>query len=270
MIAKRQGLWGLMQDQQGVDPLELTDLIEQEVAQAEYEHPDFRTRLLMRDSCVALQEYWGGERFNAWLQNSPAKTRLKELIEEEDLGREGFQFLRYRLMEPTRPDDIRQFLRELGTCPRKRTQFFIGGSISLLLPGYLVRRTQDLDVVDEVPEEIRTSYKFLDDISKRYQLKVAHFQSHYLPNGWKNRVHSQGLFGNLEVYLVDVYDVFVGKLFSKRTKDLDDLRALAPQLDKTVIVDRLHHNTANLRADAQLMPSAEKNWNILYGEALPQ
>ena len=28
----------------------------------------------------------------------------------------------------------------------------------------------------------------------------------------------------MHVYLVDPYDIFVGKLFSKRSKDLDDLR----------------------------------------------
>ena len=38
------------------------------------------------------------------------------------------------------------------------------------------------------------------------------------------------------MFLLDVYDVFLSKLFSVREKDRDDLRVLIPQLSKDVLV----------------------------------
>jgi hypothetical protein len=77
-------------------------------------------------------------------------------------------------------------------------------------------------------------------------------------------------FGKLRVYLVDVVDIFLGKLFSKRAKDLDDLRMLAPQLDKSVLIQRLKDTTAALQKDPNLLGFAQKSWSIIFGEALPQ
>jgi hypothetical protein len=76
-------------------------------------------------------------------------------------------------------------------------------------------------------------------------------------------------FGGLTVYLVDVYDVFLSKVFSARTKDKDDLRLLAPQLDKETIICRLRETTTDMLAAPGLREKAEKNWNFLYGEPLP-
>lgn len=61
----------------------------------------------------------------------------------------------------------------------------------------------------------------------------------------------------------------VFQLFSKREKDLDDLRVLAPQLDKETLERQLIETTATLRSDPVLRQNAEKNWYILYGETLP-
>jgi hypothetical protein len=99
---------------------------------------------------------------------------------------------------------------------------------------------------------------------------VAHFQSHYLPSGWQGRVHSLGSFGKLQVYLVDVYDIFLSKLFSGRDKDRDDLRMLRGQLDKDTLIRRLKETTGCLRAEPALLQRATENWYILYGEALPE
>lgn len=51
-------------------------------------------------------------------------------------------------------------------------------------------------------------------------MALNHFQSHYLPAGRPDRVRSLGRFGKLDVFLVDVYDVLLSKLFSDRNKDL--------------------------------------------------
>jgi hypothetical protein len=69
--------------------------------------------------------------------------------------------------------------------------------------------------------------------------------------------------------LVDPLDIFVGKLFSARTKDLDDLRALASQLDRNEIVARLRSSAPKLLGEPKLKANAEKNWYIVYGDQLP-
>jgi hypothetical protein len=124
-------------------------------------------------------------------------------------------------------------------------------------------------VVDEIPAELRAQHQLLDDLARRYLLRLTHFQSHYLPDGWQSRVHSLDTFGTMQVFLVDPLDVFVGKLFSVRTKDRDDLRVLRPTLDKARLVSRLQSSTNAFRADPRLRAAAEQNWFVLFGEALP-
>jgi hypothetical protein len=72
----------------------------------------------------------------------------------------------------------------------------------------------------------------------------------------------------LSVYLVDPYDLFVGKLCSRREKNRDDLRMLSGALEKSKIVARLS-DAVNLLSDAALIKAAEHNWYIVYGEPLP-
>src|SRR5205807_2577023 len=131
------------------------------------------------------------------------------------------------------------------------------------------RHTDDIDIVNEVPAEIRSQHDLLDQLAQRYGLQLTHFQSHYLPNGWEGRVKSLGRFGRLDVFLVDPCDVFVGKLFSQRTKDLDDLRMLAPQFQRPAIEQRLRDSAGPLMADEALAQNASRNWYILYGDSLP-
>ncbi len=265
MVARARDLWSLVLNRQYVDPLELADAVGEQAGERDL---DFRTRLLVRDSVAALSKYWGPTRFNDWLERCPVRKRIEE-IRCEDLGRPGFPFLSEQLVEPTRPDTIRQFFRELGKEIQRPARIYLGGSGALILAQYLSRQTQDLDVVDELPEEIRKRHQALDNLMKRYRLQIAHFQSHYLPRCWENRVHSLEPFGSLQVFLVDVYDIFLSKLFSHRTKDRDDLRALAPQLDKEILTRRLRDTTAAWQAAPDLLQHAQDNWQILYGEALP-
>jgi hypothetical protein len=76
-----------------------------------------------------------------------------------------------------------------------------------------------------------------------------HFQSHSLPAGYDERLHSEGRFGKLDVWLVDPYDVFLSKPFSARTEDRDDLRALVPRLSKDEIIARYLGSTKSLQAE---------------------
>lgn len=265
MPQQTQELWQLVQQNLYLDPEDLFTSLEEAV-----QHPplDFRTRLLIRDSLDSLQLKWGRDPLIRRLSVSEVGERLLS-IWREALGDPGFPFLREQLMEPTKPETIQQFLRDLGGRIRKPVKLFIGGSAALLLTQYLSRSTQDIDIVDEVPAEIRSLHQQLDELMKQYRLQIAHFQSHYLPTGWQQRLHSVGAFGKLQVYLVDVYDIFLGKLYSAREKDRDDLRVLLPQLDKEIITRRLRDTTANLQLDEKLKQQAQTNWYVLLGEELP-
>jgi hypothetical protein len=258
-------LWSLTTGRPQVDPHDLAEAI---VLQVEQGVLDYRTRLLIRDSIVALRGYWGEQRLAGWLGSCPVRREI-EAICREDFERPGFPSLEKRLMEKTDPEDIRQFLRELGVRVPHPLQVCIGGSAALILPGYMSRKTDDVDVVDEVPAELRAQHQVLAQLRQRYGLSLTHFQSHYLPSGWAQRVHSQAPFGQIQGYLVDVYDVFLSKLNSSREKDRDDLRAVAPQLDKETLVRKLKETTGPLLASPDLRQRAEQNWYILYGEPLP-
>lgn len=258
-------LWRLARSGHLIDAQELAAAVEEQAGEAQ---PDFRTRLLIRDALGALKAYWGADRFGAWLTNSAARDRLSTYV-KADLGPEGFPTLIHRLMDATRPEAVIEFFRDLGSRVVRPARLDVGGSTSLILLANLSRQTDDIDAVDEVPAVIRAEHDLLDRLAKRYGLRLTHFQSHYLPTGWRERVRSLGRFGQLDVFLVDVYDVLVSKLFSARDKDLDDLRAIAPRVDKQVFASRMRQFAGPLRAEQRLADCAERNWYVVYGEPLP-
>jgi hypothetical protein len=264
----REELWDLIDGTPQVDPTALAAAIERQVESGDL---DYRTRLLIRDSADALESFWGKERFAEWIQRSPLGSQIQQIRTSQfDPGEtRGFPTLRRRLMDATRKERITDFFKEIGSSIQKPVILQIGGSIALIFPGYLSRRTDDIDVVDEVPEEIRTQHRLLDSLKDRFGLSIAHFQSHYLPSGWQGRLHYAGTFNKVEVYLVDFYDVVLGKFFSAREKDRDDLRTLRAQIDKTELTARLLSSGQTLRADAKLAANAEFNWKYIFDEPLP-
>ncbi len=258
-------LWDLVWGKPAIDAGQLANAIAREAGR---EGLDFRTRLLIRDGSQALEDYWGVQRHQGWIRKSGVGARL-QTIRDETIGPVGFPYLRESLMERTEPDTIRQLLRDLGTRIHHPVNIVIGGSGSLILQGFLSRATQDIDVVDEVPAEIRKEHALLDELRQRYRLALTHFQSHFLPSGWEGRVHTLGSFGLLHVSVVDINDLFLSKLFSPRHKDLDDLRLLWPQVDGAVLKQRLRDSCAGFLAEPALRAHAERNWYVLTGEALP-
>lgn len=265
MVARANDLWGLVLGAPWVDPGDLAEAVR---AQAKERANDYRTRLLIRDSVNALRDYWGEETWAKWLERHGLRDDIEEICDEE-FDKVGFPSLKERLMEKTAPETIRQLFRELSGHVRQAVRLPVGGSAALILPGYLSRATEDIDVVNEVPASIRDQHKLLDECRKRYGLLLTHFQSHYLPSGWEKRLHFFDSFGTIQVYLVDVYDIFLGKLTSIRTKDLDDLRILAPQLDKQQLIERMKDTMASTFASDELHKRAQHNWYVLYGEPLP-
>jgi hypothetical protein len=173
-------------------------------------------------------------------------------------------------MDKTRPERVRQFFEFVGRQLEHPVRVYVAGSIALIVPGYLSRRTEDVDVVGEIPEEIRANHALVNNLEKTFGLHFGHVQSHYFLIGWQERAHSLDTFGGLQVFLVDVYDVFLSKLFSARLKDQEDLLVLAPQLDKGVLTEKLKTTAGSFLAAPRLLQLAQDNWQILFGEALPQ
>lgn len=198
--------------------------------------------------------------------------RTRQLALEMTAALEGrtvddakFPSLVRRVRPVTRPETIERFLQELGRGLAGPVRIVIRGSSALILADLLERGTEDVDVVDEVPVPLREVARRVEG---RHDLHIAHFQSHYLPAGWQNRVRSRGNFGKLEVYLVDPLDIFVGKLMSKRDKDYRDLSHLTSAFTREEIVPRLTGLERHL-ADPRLREMAEHNWQVLFGEPLP-
>lgn len=264
-------LWAISRQAPQIDASALARAVE--AATAGGGGLDYRTRLLIRDSLSALRKHWGSARYDAWLRSSPQRSRIEDACRPEHLDRDpnevGFPSLEGQIVDATAPQTIERFLRELSLHVTRPTRLVIGGSIALILSGHLIRHTEDLDVVDEIPAELRDQHPLLQDLLNLYKLRLAHFQSHYLPDGWSQRLRSFGTFARLQVFLVDPYDIFLGKLFSARKKDREDLNAMASRLDRETLVRRLRETTASFRADATLLDAATKNWYVLFGEPLP-
>jgi hypothetical protein len=255
MPVETKDLWSLALDHLQVDPDDLVEAIEDEVRRGDL---DYRSRLLIHDSLEALQLHWGPERLQHWLLQCPHREQIKT-IWTAHYDEVGFPSLRRRIVETTRPEQVRQFFREFAQHVQHPVRLAVGSAVALILPGLLSRRTEDIAIVDEVPSELRSQHQLLEMLAVRYSLELTHFQSHYLPKDWQQRLHSQEPFGQLHVDLVDAYDVFLSKLFSARIKDRDDLRMLVPQLYKQIILRRLRDTTQDLLTAPGLREKAEQN-----------
>jgi hypothetical protein len=257
--------WRLVWGQPYIDSRTLTAAIEQDLQHEP--RPDFRTRLLVRDAAVAIRSYWGVPRFTQWLAASPVGPRIRAIL-DEDLGEPGFSTIRRRLVDNIDLTQLSQIFELLGRAVHHRVEVHIAGSIPTLVKGLTARPTIDIDFVDEVPAEIRRQGTVLRRIESEFGLKLAHVQSHYLPEHWQNRRHWLGDFGGLRVYLVDEYDIFVSKLSSKLEKHQLDLRVLALKLDKETARHRLFNDGRRFLDDPKLRPLIEENWRFIFQEPL--
>jgi hypothetical protein len=264
-VRRRLDPWKLVWGQPYIDSATLATLIEQELERSLA--PDFRTRLLIRDASRAIRSFWGARKFDRWLTGSSAGARVRAIL-DEDLGRPGFRYIRRRLVTSVNLTMLKQVLELLGHQVHGRVEMTIAGSIPSLVGGLTARPTDDIDIVDEVPAEIRGQRAILQKIKKDYGLAVGHVQSHYLPAGWQRRRKSLGNFGGLRVYLVDEYDVFVSKLSSKREKHKQDLRVMSAKLKKGVARRRLLAEGRAFLDDPKLRPQIEENWRFIYQEPL--
>jgi len=257
--------WRLVWGQPYIDSRTLATAIEQDLQLTA--DPDFRTRLLVRDSAVALRAYWGSRQFSQWLSASPVGMQVREIL-KEDLGEPGYSTIRRRLVDRIDSTQLSQIFDLLGRDIHDQIEIHIAGSVPTLIKGLTARPTDDVDLVDEVPVEIRRQRAVLRKIETEFGLKLGHVQSHYLPARWHNRRRWFGDFGGLRVYVLDEYDIFISKLSSKQKKHQLDLRVLALRLDRDLARRRLLADGQAFLDDPTLRPQIEENWRFIFQEPL--
>jgi len=262
-------LWGLIMAPT-IDPATLTRGIESALMR---ENLDWRTMQLIKEGWDALEQAAGSAMLDRYLLNGTAHE-IRETILARTSGVENchgeikFPSLKERLMTHLSPVFLGQFLRELGTRITRPTTITMGGAASLVLQGLISRATEDIDLVDEVPVEIREEHQMLEELSSRYGLRIAHFQSHYLPERWQTRTADFGTFGKIHLRLVDPHDIIAGKVYSPRPKDLDDFRLLAPSLDNQRLRELVIRGLSSLWSSNETRQRAIQNWYVVYGENL--
>ena len=231
----------------------------------EIEDFDYRSEMLVHDALTVLGEHWGEPALRGRLGRCGNRTLLEGLRKKE-FDKFGFWSLRHRVVEATDPQNIVDLFRNLGNSLHRPAQITVGGSSALILTNLLTRQTEDIDVVNELPDVVRAEPRLIDELMKRYGLRLTHFASHYLPDHYESRTHSFGRYGRLDVRLVDSLDVLTGKLFSRRPKDFDDLRTAYRLIDRDALKSRVQHSTASFRKEARFAESGQKNWYLLTGE----
>lgn len=257
--------WRLVWGQPHIDSGALAEAIEDELQR----NPalDYRTRLLVRDAARALHSFWGTTKFAHWLIASPAAQRIDAIL-NESFAETGFPHIGRRLVDVIGTIQFKQIFTLLGQRVHDRVEVNVAGSIPTLIEGLTARPTEDIDIVDEVPAEVRKQRSVLSKIQSDYGLSLGHVQSHDLPASWEQRRRFLGDFGGLRVYLVDSYDIFVSKLSSKKEKHKDDLRVLAQKLDRETGKRRLFDAGCAFLKYPHQRPQIEENWRFIYQEAL--
>ncbi len=107
--AHKFDLWTLVRGTPQLDPDDLLSAVENEL---QSDNLDYRSRLLVRESLLALQNRWGSKALSNRLSSSILK-RANDLLTSHP-GEIGFPTLGDRMRERTDSATILEFLRELG------------------------------------------------------------------------------------------------------------------------------------------------------------
>jgi hypothetical protein len=262
MVRAADELWSLIWNRHWLEPEELWRRMSITAAAGGLDH---RTARLIRDCLDALEQKLGPHELARRIAASPASECLGSLRAQQS-DDVGLPSIGRRIVEPLARPRIDRFFTYLGGRLRQPVQIIVGGSIALMLQDLFARQTENVDVVNDIPEPIRRDHQLLLDLRETQQLHLGQFASRYLPTGWELRTRTYRQFDRLTVRLVDAVDVLTGKLFSKRNKDLLDLQEAWPLLDQVVFRQRLAKETAGLRGLGDLGERATLNWKVVTGE----
>jgi hypothetical protein len=233
-------LWKLPFGEPEIDPYRLEKAV---AGSALSDSLDFRTRLLIHDSLVALRDYWGDRRFSEWLASRASSRQLEHILNDAELAPPGFRSIRKRLAKATKRAVALRYIRRLSRDVDQPTRLHVGGRAALVLMLRLSRRLKREDFAD------------------------AH--SHLLPDSWKDRVSPFRTLGNMKVMLLDPIDILVGLLFTPDDGGKDVFRNVARQFGRAALEARLISSAGNLIAEAKLREQAEHTWYIVFGDRLP-
>ena len=129
-------------------------------------------------------------------------------------------------MEPVTPETLTAFLKRLGeTFSDKATFYLLGGSALLLLGN--PRQTLDIDYTTDLDPERKV------DLENSLKLLAAQFRLDIesvpieefvpVPPGAENRRRFIGRFGNIDVFLYDLYTIALSKISRGFDTDLEDV-----------------------------------------------
>jgi hypothetical protein len=129
-------------------------------------------------------------------------------------------------MEPVTPHTLTEFLTRLGErYSNPVTLYLLGGSALLLLGN--PRQTLDIDYTTDLnPRQQQTLETIMIQLAAQYRLDVeavpiAEFVP--LPPGAETRRRFIGRFGQIDVYLYDLYTIALSKIARGFDTDLEDV-----------------------------------------------
>lgn len=129
-------------------------------------------------------------------------------------------------MEPVTPETLTEFLTRLGeSYSNPATLYLLGGSALLLLGN--PRQTLDIDYTTDLhPQEQQSLETVMNQLAAQYRLDIeavpiAEFVP--LPPGSETRRHFVGRFGQIDVFLYDLYTIALSKIARGFETDLEDV-----------------------------------------------
>jgi hypothetical protein len=134
-------------------------------------------------------------------------------------------------------------LTRLGSTIREPASLTLGGSAALLLTGLLDRLTDDGDVVESsvdfgrLLDAIRT-VEVIEQAPPGWLNTSIQAYTHVLPADYRTRLIRLPPLERLDVSLLGRPDVILMKVYGHRSRDLQDLLAVAPRADELAFVEQ--------------------------------
>lgn len=129
-------------------------------------------------------------------------------------------------MEPVTPQTLNQFLTRLGERYSNTATLYLLGGSALLLLGNL-RQTLDIDYTTDLDSQQQQSLEsIMNELAAEYRLDIeavpiAEFVP--VPADAETRRRFIGRFGQLDVYVYDLYTIALSKIARGFETDMDDV-----------------------------------------------
>jgi hypothetical protein len=167
-------------------------------------------------------------------------------------------------MEPVTQATLTKFLTRLGErYSNPATLYLLGGSALLLLGN--LRQTLDIDYTTDLNSEQQQSLEtIMNELAAEYRLDIeavpiAEFVP--LPPGSETRRRFIGRFGQIDIYLYDLYTIALSKIARGFDTDMDDVIFLVKSnLINITDLERHFQSILPRAAQADIIPSEFKQY----------